>query len=90
MLLIRLSVCELMLNIICGVFVMNTIRIQNFLIGKENRPFIIAEMSGNHNHSLDRALAIVDAAAEAGVQALKLQTYTAETMTIDKETTNFL
>ena len=68
---------------------MNTVRIQDYLIGAENRPFIIAEMSGNHNHSLDRALAIVDAAAEAGGQALKLQTYTADTMTIDKDDGEF-
>ena len=59
------------------------IRIGSRDIGSNSSPFIIAEMSGNHNQSLERALAIVDAAAEAGAHALKLQTYTAETLTLD-------
>lgn len=59
------------------------IQIENRKIGRNNKPFIIAEMSGNHNQSLERALRLVDLAAEAGVDAVKLQTYTAETMTLD-------
>lgn len=52
-------------------------------IGNNAPPFIIAEMSGNHNQSLERALEIVEAAAKTGAHGLKLQTYTADTMTLD-------
>jgi len=62
---------------------MKEIKIGKYTIGKNHPPFVIAEMSGNHNHSLDRALAIVDAAAASGAQALKIQTYTPDTMTLN-------
>ena len=58
-------------------------KLGNKEIGQGHAPFFIAEMSGNHNHSLEKALAIVDAAADAGADALKIQTYTPDTMTID-------
>jgi len=64
-------------------------KINRFDIGTAYRPFIIAEMSGNHNQSLERALEIVDAAAKAGAHALKLQTYTADTMTLDLDKGEF-
>jgi N-acetylneuraminate synthase len=59
------------------------IAIGNHQVGPSAPPFIIAELSGNHGGSLDKALAIVDAIAASGAQALKLQTYTADTMTLD-------
>lgn len=58
-------------------------------IGLHTKPFIIAEMSGNHNHSLERALYLVELAAEAGVDALKIQTYTADTITLDVRSDEF-
>lgn len=59
-------------------------------IGAQHPPFVIAEMSGNHNQSLETALSIVDEAAKAGCHGLKLQTYTAETMTIDAQDDRFI
>ena len=59
------------------------IYIDKYKIGLDCPPLIVAEMSGNHNQSLERALAIVEAAANSGAHALKLQTYTADTMTLD-------
>jgi pseudaminic acid synthase len=56
---------------------------------RKRRPFVIAEMSGNHNQSLDRAMLIVEAAAKSGVDALKLQTATAEGMTLDVDAPGF-
>lgn len=58
-------------------------RFGNLEVGRDSAPVIVAELSGNHNGSLDRALEIVDAIAASGAQALKLQTYTADTMTLD-------
>ncbi len=66
-----------------------SIQISNCSIGPDHPPFIIAEMSANHNSSFKRALAIVEAAAKAGVHAVKLQTYTADTLTIDADNEDF-
>jgi N-acetylneuraminate synthase len=65
------------------------IQVANYTISPSHRPFIIAEMSGNHNQSLDRALELVDAAAEAGAHALKLQTYTPDTITFNGASDEF-
>ena len=68
----------------------SVIHIGQRAIGANHAPFIIAEMSGNHNQSLERALEIVDAAAVAGAHALKLQTYTADTITLNVRNKDFL
>jgi pseudaminic acid synthase len=62
---------------------MKVIEIQGRKIGVDYAPFVIAEMSGNHNQSLERAFEIVEAAAKTGAHGLKIQTYTADTMTLD-------
>lgn len=68
---------------------MKEITIGNRRIGNGHPPFIIAEMSGNHNQSLDRALEIVKAAAKAGAHAFKIQTYTPDTMTLQIQDGDF-
>jgi pseudaminic acid synthase len=65
-------------------------KIGKYSISNAHQPFIIAEMSGNHNQSLDRALKIVKAAADSGAHAVKLQTYTADTMTMDCKSEHFV
>ena len=66
-----------------------TVYIENIPIGIEHKPFVIAEMSGNHNESLDNALMIVEAAAKDGASMIKLQTYTADTITLDVDSNDF-
>lgn len=68
---------------------MNDILLGGQPVGSNHIPFIIAEMSGNHNQSLERALQIVEAAAKAGAHALKIQTYTADTMTLNLDNGDF-
>ena len=65
------------------------LKIADRFIGRNHPPFIIAEMSGNHNQSLERALEIVEAAAKIGAHALKIQTYTPDTMTLDLDEREF-
>lgn len=67
----------------------NTIKLGNHFIGNGYAPFIIAEMSGNHNQSLERAMQIVDAAVWAGAHAIKLQTASPDGLTLDVDSPDF-
>jgi N-acetylneuraminate synthase len=69
---------------------MHDIQIGDRLVGAGHEPFVIAELSGNHSQQLDIALAMVEAAAKAGAHAIKLQTYTADSMTLDVESDDFV
>lgn len=68
---------------------MNSLKIGNFDIGDQFPPFVIAELSGNHNQSLEKALRLIDLAADSGAHAIKIQTYTADSMTIDHDSPDF-
>ncbi|MBM7866716.1 pseudaminic acid synthase [Heliobacterium gestii] len=68
---------------------MGSFTVAGRIVGADAPPLIVAEMSGNHNHSLERALQIVEAAARSGAHALKIQTYTADTMTLDVDKAAF-
>jgi len=68
---------------------LQSIQLGQHWVGPSHPPLIIAELSGNHNGSLEKALALVDAAAKTGAQALKIQTYTADTMTLNISTGEF-
>ena len=65
-------------------------KIDNQIISQAHPPYIIAELSGNHNGDINRAIALIDVAADAGCSAVKLQTYTAATMTLQSTDKDFV
>lgn len=66
------------------------VKIQGRLVGHGHRPLVVAEMSGNHNGDIDRALKLMIEAKKAGVDAVKLQTYTPDTITINHDGPEFI
>ena len=69
---------------------MSQLQIDGVTIGKNTRPYLIAEVSANHNGSIEKAKDCKTAASQAGASAVKIQTYTADTMTIDSKNDDFL
>ena len=69
---------------------MSQLQIDGVTIGKNTRPYLIAEVSANHNGSIEKAKDCITAASQAGASAVKIQTYTADTMTIDSKNDDFL
>jgi len=69
---------------------MKDIKLGRHIIGHGHGPFLIAGLSGNHSQNFELAKSMVDAAAKAGADAIKLQTYTADSMTLNVETSDFV